>query len=131
MKEKNSLKERCKEVWNRHKKKIIITSGVVICIAGGYYLLQKKDGLADQAGHLFEKENVQEVAMEIANNLANTVNEPSVVSATREIHVPPHVMNLPKGKRASEAAKAFAVECNFVLSEGQTARHGSTRTIAA
>ena len=39
MEEKKSLKERCKESWNRHKKKVIIAGSVVVGLAGGYYLV--------------------------------------------------------------------------------------------
>lgn len=133
MEENKSLKERCKEGWNRHKKKVIIAGGVVIGLAGGYYLVQNWDDLFEQVSKLFEGQSLQEVVAEVAEKAPDVVNEPviEIVNATREVTVNPHIMNLPIGKQASEAAKAFAAECGFVLGEGQTARHGCTRTIAA
>ena len=133
MEEKKTLRERCKEGWNRHKKKVIIAGGVVIGLAGGFYLVQNWDNLFEQVSILFEGQCLHEVVEEVADNVPEVINEPilEVVNTTREIAVNPHIMNLPVGKHASEAAKAFAEECGFVLGEGQTARHGCTRTIAA
>lgn len=133
MEEKKSLKERCKEGWNRHKKKVIIAGGVVVGLAGGYYLVHNWDGLFEQVSRLVERQSLQEVVEVIADEVPSVTSEPviEIVNATREVMVNPHIMRLPVGKQASEAAKAFAEECGFVLAEGQTARHGCTRNIAA
>ena len=133
MEEKKSLKERCKESWNRHKKKVIIAGSVVVGLAGGYYLVHNWDDLFEQVSKLVEGQCLQEVVEEVADIAPAITSEPvlEIVNATREITVNPHIMNLPVGKQASEAAKAFAEECGFVLAEGQTARHGCTRNIAA
>ena len=133
MEEKKSLKERCKESWNRHKKKVIIAGGVVVGLAGGYYLVHNWDDLLEQVNRLADGQILQEVVEEVADKGTAIMSEPviEIANATREVTVNPHIMNLTVGKKASEAAKAFAEECGFVLAEGQTARRGCTKTIAA
>ena len=121
------------EGWNRHKKKIVIAGGMVIILAGGYYLVRNWDDLFEQISGLFEGQSLQEVVAEVSDKTLDVVNEPVIelTNVTREVTVNPHIMNLPIGKHASEAAKAFAAECGFVLTDGQTARHGYTKNIAA
>ena len=132
MEDNKALSVRCKEGWDRNKKKILIVGGVVIGLAGGYYILQHRKDLAEQICRMFEKQDAQVAVSRAVEKASDTVNEPiSYANAAREVVVSPHKMNLPKGKVASEAAKAFAAECNFELEEGQTARHGHTRFLAA
>lgn len=132
MEDKKTLRNRCKDGWRRHKKKLLLAGGATIGLVCGYYLVRHREAFTEQVSRLFEKQNVQAITSEVVEKMPDTINEPaSFVNTTREVKVKPHVMNLPKGRVASEAAKAFAAECDFELGEGQTARHGYTKTLAA
>ena len=133
MEEKKSLKERCREGWNRHKKKVKIVGGVALVFTGGYYLVKNWDELLALLGRLVNTQKLQEVSEEVAELFPEIAEETvlEVVGETRKVTVSPHVMNLPIGKQASEAAKAYARDCHIVLGERQTMRHGCERTIAA
>ena len=133
MEEKKSLKERCKEGWNRHKKKVKIVGGVVLAFTGGFFLVQNWDELLAGLNGFIDAQELQEVSGEVVEVFSEIAEETAldVVGETRKVAVSPHVMNLPLGKQASEAAKAYARECNIVLGERQTMRHGCERMIAA
>ena len=129
MKEKRTLGERCTEGWNHHKRRIIIVGGVVVAIVGGHLVVKYWDRIL---GLFMTMADVQAIP-EIVEVTGDKEDEPllELIKATREVEVSPHILRLAPGKQASEAAKAFAAECGFVLSEGQTARHGCVRTIVA
>lgn len=133
MEEKKTFGERCREGWNRHKKKIKIAGSVIITLTGGYFLVKNWDEMLGLFTGLVDVRELQEFSKDTAEMMVDAVNDTflEVVDTTREVTVNPHVMNLPVGKHASEAAKAFAEECGVILGERQTMRHGYVKVIAA
>lgn len=133
MEEKKSLKERCKEGWNRHKKTVIIIGGVVVVVAGGYILVKNWDDICK----LFAKNAVNlEVVVPALSQVEknnDSITEPTleIVGSVKEVPVIAHRMKLAAGKHASEEAKALAAELEIVLDEGYTVRRATTRHIAA
>lgn len=133
MEEKRTIGERCKDTWNRHKKKIKFVGGTLLALAGGYFLVTNWDDISEVFNSLPDVQSIPELPTATVEVVAETVSEPllDVVTPMREITVRAHTMTLPEGKHASEAAKAFAEECGIVLGERQTMRHGCIKQIAA
>lgn len=48
MEEKKTFRERCKEQWNRHKKKVYVISGAVAAIVVGYFVVDNWDEFSNK-----------------------------------------------------------------------------------
>ena len=133
MEERKPLKERCKEGWNRHKRKIKIAMAVSTTLLIGWVVAQNWDDIPEMFNNLPDAQRLPELPSKTAEPVAENICEPilDVVAPMREITVKAHTMKLPEGKHASEAAKAFAEECGILLGERETMRHGCVKQIAA
>ena len=133
MEEKKSLKERCKEGWNRHKRKIKIAAAVGTSLLLGCVVVQNWEDITEMFNNLPDVQSLPELPNTATEAVTENICEPmlDVIVPMREITVKAHTMKLPKGRHASETAKAFAEECGVLLGERETMRHGCVKQIAA
>ena len=132
MKEK-TFGERCKDGWNRHKKKVIVIGGVVVLVAGCYLVSKNWDDIMKAIERLAKNKELPQLAEECTEVVAVVADEPQsdIVVVTKEVMVSLHKMNLPQNKNPSAAALARAQEAGIVLEPHQTVRGPFTRNIAA
>lgn len=115
-----------------HKKELIIGGVVVAVVITGGIVLYTHPEIADVILSLPEKKS-SESGVKLLSRSAQSLSEKTVevadiCTSTRTISfadTPPfnvreHVRALPKGKHASEAAKAFAEELGITLQSDQT-----------
>lgn len=133
MEEQKTFRDRCKEGWDRHKKKVGIALTVSIAVAGGCILAKKWDDVIELLDGVLDSQNVLRVSENVTETVANNVAEPvqEVVKTIKEVPVKAHPMKLATGKHASEKALALAEELDIILLDNQTVRRATTRHIAA
>lgn len=126
------MREEINDWIKSHKKELIIGGVVVAVVITGGIVLYTHPEIADAILSLPEKKS-SESGVKLLSRSAQSLSEKTVEAAnictsTRTISfadTPPfnvreHVRVLPKGKHASEAAKAFAEELGITLQSDQT-----------
>ena len=115
-----------------HKKELIIGGVVVAVIITGSIILYIHPEIIDAITSLPEKKS-SESGVKLLSRSAQSLSEKTVEAAdictttktisfadTPPFNVREHVRALPKGKHASEAAKAYAEELGITLQSDQT-----------
>ena len=115
--------------WNRNRKKVLITSGVVAGAIGGYALYMNGDAIGAFAGeHLarlasltdtMPKETICKASSETLM-LVEASDVQGISEMVQSINVTEHIRNLSGGRTPSLQKVATALEHNFVLGEHQT-----------
>lgn len=115
--------------WNRNRKKVLITCGVVAGALGGYALYMNRSAIGGFAGEqlarmasltdTMSKETVCQASSE-ALMLVESTDVQEISEMVQSINVTEHIRNLSGGRTPSLQKVATALEHNFVLGEHQT-----------
>lgn len=115
--------------WNRNRKKVLITCGIVAGALGGYALYVNRSAIGAFAGEQFArmasmtdtmpKETVCQAPSE-ALMLVESIDVQEISEMIQSINVTEHIRNLSGGRTPSFQKVATALEHNFVLGEYQT-----------
>ena len=115
--------------WNRNRKKVLITCGIVAGALGGYALYMNRSAIGTFTGEqlaimasltdTMPKETVCQASSE-ALMLVESTDVQEITEMVQSINVTEHIRNLSGGKTPSLQKVATALEHNFVLGEHQT-----------
>ena len=115
--------------WNRTRKKVLITCGIVAGALGGYALYMNRSAIGTFTGEqlarmasltdTMPKETVCQASSE-ALMLVESTDVQEITEMVQSINVTEHILNLSGGKTPSLQKVATALEHNFVLGEHQT-----------
>lgn len=115
--------------WNRNRKKVLITCGIVAGALGGYALYMNRSAIGAFTGEqlarmasltdTMPKETVCQASSE-ALMLVESTDVQEITEMVQSINVTEHIRNLSGGKTPSLQKVATALEHNFVLGEHQT-----------
>lgn len=115
--------------WNRNRKKVLITCGVVAGALGGYALYMNRSSIGVFAGEqlarmasltdTMPKETICQASSE-ALMLVESTDVQEISEMVQSINVTEHIRNLSGGRSPSLQKVATALEHNFVLGEHQT-----------
>ena len=115
--------------WNRNRKKVLITCGIVAGALGGYALYVNRSAIGAFAGEQFArmasmtdtmpKETVCQAPSETLM-LVESIDVQEISEMIQSINVAEHIRNLSGGRTPSLQKVATALEHNFVLGEHQT-----------
>jgi hypothetical protein len=79
MEEQKTFRDRCKEGWDRHKKKVGVAVGVGASVVCSCVLAKKWDDVVKVAGSVLNSNTIQsiqeDVSKSVADNIAETVQE--------------------------------------------------------
>lgn len=75
MEEQKTFRDRCKEGWDRHKKKVGIAVGVGTSVICSCVLAKKWDNIAKVAGTVLNSNAVQSIQEDVAKSVASNVVE--------------------------------------------------------
>ena len=115
--------------WNRNRKKVLITCGIVAGALGGYALYMNRSAIGTFTGEqlarmasltdTMPKETVCQASSE-ALMLVESTDVQEITEMVQSKNVTEHIRNLSGGRSPSLQKVATALEHNFVLGEHQT-----------
>lgn len=75
MEEQKTFRDRCKEGWDRHKKKVGVAVGVGASVVCGCVLAKKWDDVVNVVGNVFNSNTIQSIQKDISKSVAGNIVE--------------------------------------------------------